>query len=59
MKRVVKITDTEMVLDDGSVVNLLFELDRPLTLEEAQEVYENSVKAMNILTKGKYETAND
>ena len=59
MKRVVKVTDTEMVLDDGSVVNLLFELDRPLTLEEAQEVYDDSVKAINILMKGDYETTDN
>jgi hypothetical protein len=44
MKKVVKVTKTEMILDDGSVVDLLLELDKPLTLEEAQKIYEKSLK---------------
>ena len=44
MKKVVKVTETEMVLDDGSTVELLFELDKPLTLEEAQKIYEQSLR---------------
>lgn len=44
MKKVVEITEDGMVLDDGAIVELLLELDEPLTLEDAQEVYERSLK---------------
>lgn len=47
MKKVIEITESGMVLDDGSFVELLFELDEPLTLEEAQKIYENSLKVLD------------
>lgn len=56
MKKVVKVTETEMVLDDGSVVELLFELDKPLTLEEAQKIYEKSLKIRDSILGGADET---
>lgn len=57
MKKVVKVTETEMVLDDGSTVELLFELDKPLTLEEAQKIYEQSLKVRDSLLAGGNETS--
>lgn len=57
MKKVVKVTETEMVLDDGSTVELLFELDKPLTLEEAQKIYERSLKLRDSLLAGEDETS--
>lgn len=57
MKKVVKVTKTEMVLDDGSTVELLFELDKPLTLEEAQKIYEQSLKLRDSLLVGEDETS--
>ena len=56
MKKVVKVTETEMVFDDGSTVELLFELDKPLTLEEAQKIYEHSLKVRDSLLVGGNET---
>ena len=56
MKKVVKVTETEMVLDDGSTVELLFELDKPLPLAEAQEIYEQSLKVRDSLLAGDNET---
>ena len=52
MKKVVKVTKTEMILDDGSVVELLLELDKPLTLEEAQKIYEKSLKIRDAILEG-------
>ena len=53
MKKVIKVTDTELILDDGGVVELLFELDSPLTLEEAQQIYEKSLKLRDsMITEG-------
>lgn len=52
MKKVVKVTKTEMILDDGSVVELLLELDKPLTLEEAQKIYEKSLKIRDAILAG-------
>ena len=52
MKKVIKVTDTELVLDDGSVVELLFELDKPLTLEVAQQIYEKSLKLRDSIIAG-------
>ena len=49
MKKVVKVTETEIVLDDGSTVELLFELDKLLTIEEAQKIYEQSLKVRDSL----------
>ncbi len=57
MKKVIKVTETEMVLDDGSTVELLFELDKPLTLEEAQKIYEHSLKVRDSLLAGEDETS--
>ena len=57
MKKVVKVTETEMVLDDGSIVELLLELDKPLTLEEAQKIYEKSLKISDSILRGDDETA--
>ena len=54
MKKVIKVTDTELVLDDGSVVGLLFELDSPLTpvrsarLAEPSARNQEKVKDMNV-----------
>lgn len=56
MKKVVKVTKTEMILDDGSVVELLLELDKPLTLEEAQKIYEKSLKIRDAILAGDDET---
>lgn len=56
MKKVVNVTKTEMVLDDGSVVELLLELDKPLTLEEAQKIYEKSLKIRDSILEGDDET---
>ena len=56
MKKVVKVTETEMVLDDGSIVELLLELDKPLTLEEAQKIYEKSLKIRDSIIRGDDET---
>lgn len=56
MKKVVKVTKTEMILDDGSVVELLLELDKPLTLEEAQKIYEKSLKIRDAILEGDDET---
>ncbi len=56
MKKVVKVTKTEMILDDGSVVELLLELDKPLTLEEAQKIYEKSLKIRDSILEGDDET---
>ena len=58
MKKVVKVTKTEMVLDDGSVVELLLELDELLTLEEAQKIYEKSLKIRDAIIAGDDETTN-
>lgn len=58
MKKVVKVTKTEMVLDDGSVIELLLELDELLTLEEAQKIYEKSLKIRDELLAGDDETTN-
>lgn len=53
MKKVIKVTDTELLLDDGNIVELLFELDNPLTLEEAQQIYEKSLKLRDaMITEG-------
>lgn len=52
MKKVVKVTKTEMVLDDGSVIELLLELDELLTLEEAQKIYEKSLKIRDAIIAG-------
>lgn len=57
MKKVVKVTETGMVLDDGSTVELLFELDKPLTLEEAQKIYEQSLTVRDSLIAGANETS--
>ena len=56
MKKVVKVTKTEMILDDGSVIELLLELDKPLTLEEAQKIYEKSLKIRDSILAGDDET---
>jgi len=56
MKKVVKVTETEMVLDDGSTIELLFELDKPLTLADAQKIYEKSLKLRDSLMTGEDET---
>jgi hypothetical protein len=56
MKKVVKVTETEMVLDDGSTIELLFELDKPLTLADAQKIYEKSLKLRDSLMAGEDET---
>lgn len=56
MKKVVKVTKTEMILEDGSVVELLLELDKPLTLEEAQKIYEKSLKIRDAILAGDDET---
>lgn len=58
MKKVIKVTETEMILDDGSVVELLLELDKPLTIEEAQGIYEQSLKVRDSIIAGEYETIN-
>lgn len=57
MKKVVKVTETEMVLEDGSTVELLFELDKPLTLEEAQKIYVQSLKVRDSILTGDDETS--
>jgi len=56
MKKVIEITESGMLMDDGSVIELLFELDEPLTLEEAQEVYESSLKIRDSIVKDNDET---
>lgn len=51
MKKVVKVEEDGLVLDDGSKIELLFGHDFDLTLEEAQKIYEKSLKAVNDLLK--------
>lgn len=51
MKKVVKVEEDGFVLDDGSKIELLFGHDFDLTLEEAQKIYEKSLKAVNDLLK--------
>lgn len=49
MKKVVEITKQGFVLNDGSIVELVFDIESDLSLEEAQDIYERSLKAKKLL----------
>lgn len=41
MKKIISVTKTEFVTEDGTVYPILFELDETPTVEEFQEIYDN------------------
>ena len=59
MKKVVKVTVDEMELDDGTIIPLVFDNNKVLTLEEAQQVYESSLFLLNKLMEKKNEVTDD
>ena len=48
-EKVVEITKQGFVLNDGSIVELVFDIESDLSLEEAQDIYERSLKAKKLL----------